>query len=205
MNQSMNRSGARPSQDAVRPRSAERRIRKIGTQNERGFRAQGFGRLLVTGLLAVSLVSMPSLALAGETAGEVSKESGLGAAAAVSSLIYGPAKLLYATGGLIVGGLAWAFTAGDSQVAEKVFTRSLRGTYVITPGILLGEERLEFIGRDIGVGETMAPASSVASATSAVETYGQTVEYGGQGYEQTYEAAQDSSKTPQQAYDDLGW
>ena len=105
-------------------------------------------RGLLIGVLAVTLLCAPSVGFAGEKAADVSRESGLGAAAAISSLIYGPVKLLYATGGLIVGSFAWIFTAGDSEVAEKVFTRSLRGDYVITPGILLGEEPLEFIGRD---------------------------------------------------------
>jgi hypothetical protein len=110
------------------------------------------GRLfrgLLVGVLAVTLIGAPSVGFAGGKAAEVSRESGLGAAAAVSSLIYGPVKLIYAVGGLVVGSFAWVFTAGDSEVAEKVFVRSLRGTYVITPEILLGEERVEFIGRDV--------------------------------------------------------
>ncbi len=119
-------------------------------------------RGLLVGVLAVTLLGAPSVGFAGEKAAEVSRESGLGAAAAVSTLIYGPVKLLYATGGLIVGAFAWAFTAGDSQVAEKVFSRSLRGTYVITPEILLGEEKLEFIGRDLP--ESSAPTETVAAA-----------------------------------------
>ena len=69
-----------------------------------------------------------------------------------------------------------AENGGDSAVAEKVFTRSLRGDYVITPGMLMGEESVEFIGRDIA--ETTAPTASVASAAPA--------------YEET-------------DYDDLGW
>jgi hypothetical protein len=114
-------------------------------------RRSKFGRSvrgLIVGVLAVTLLSVPSVGFAGEKAAEVSKESGLGAAAAVSSLIYGPVKLVWAAGGLIVGSLAWVFTAGDTEVASTVYTRSLRGDYVITPGILLGEEPLEFIGRD---------------------------------------------------------
>ena len=124
-------------------------------------------RLVVAGLLAAVLVMAPTASLAGDSAADVSKESGLGAAAAVSSLFYGPTKLLYATGGLIVGGLAWAFTAGDTEVAKKVFTRSLRGDYVITPAMLVGDESLEFIGRDSSV--TEAPIASVASAAPAYE------------------------------------
>lgn len=117
---------------------------------------------LLAGVLAVTLLGAPSVGFAGEKAAVVSRESGIGAAAALSSLIYGPIKLVYATGGLIVGSLSWLFTAGDNEVAEKVFTRSLRGTYVITPGILLGEEPLEFIGRNV---EPFRPKTeAVASA-----------------------------------------
>ena len=126
-----------------------------------------FFRGFLVGVLAVALLGTPSVGFAGEKAATVSRESGLGAAAAISSLIYGPAKLLYATGGLVIGAFAWVFTAGDTEVAEMVFTRSLRGTYVITPEILLGEERLEFIGRDVH--ETPVPTETVAAAdTSSV-------------------------------------
>jgi hypothetical protein len=117
---------------------------------------------LLAGVLAVTLLGAPSIGFAGERAAFVSKEGGIGAAAALSSLVYGPVKLLYAAGGLIVGSFSWIFTAGDNEVASKVFTRALRGTYVITPGILLGEEPLEFIGRDV---EPFAPRTeAVASA-----------------------------------------
>jgi len=122
-------------------------------------------RSLVALVLAVALVALPSVGLAENKAGEVGRESGLGAAAAISSLVYGPLKLVYATGGLVVGAFAWVFTAGDTQVAEKVFTRSLRGTYVITPEILLGEQRLEFIGRDLG--DRAVRTENVASASAA--------------------------------------
>jgi hypothetical protein len=144
-----------PSQVEVRP------------EHSRTRRHPNVGHVVATGLLAVSLVAAPSAAFAESKALEVSRESGLGAASALSSLVYGPLKLLYAAGGLIVGGFAWAFTAGDSQVAETVFTRSLRGDYVITPKILLGEQRLEFIGRDIG--EAEAPPAAVASAAPAAQ------------------------------------
>jgi hypothetical protein len=85
-------------------------------------------RLLAVGLTACLLAS-PSIALAGDHTKEVSKESGMGAAAALSSLVYSPVKLVYAVGGLVIGSLAWVFTAGDTEVADKVYVRSLRGTY----------------------------------------------------------------------------
>lgn len=124
--------------------------------------------------LTVGLLASPSVALAGDHTKEVSKESGLGAAAALSSLIYSPVKLVYAVGGLVVGSLAWVFTAGDTNVADKVYVRSLRGTYVITPEILKGEEPLVFIGRDPSVMpvEPKAVATGpVADAPAAGDAY----------------------------------
>lgn len=126
-------------------------------------------RGLLVGVLAVTLMGAPSIGFAGEKAAEVSRESGLGAAAALSSLVYGPVKLVYAMGGLIVGSFAWIFTGGDSEVAEVVFVRSLRGTYVITPEILLGEERLEFIGRDVH--DEPMPTETVAIADPPSKPY----------------------------------
>jgi len=127
-------------------------------------------RGLRVGVLAVTLLlGAPSVGFAGGKAAEVSRESGLGAAAALSTLVYGPVKLLYAMGGLVTGSLAWVFTAGDTQVAEMVYTRSLRGTYVITPEILLGEERLEFIGRDAH--DPSEPTETVATADTPGASY----------------------------------
>ena len=81
------------------------------------------GRVLLIGVLAVTLLCAPSMALGRDKVAEVSRESGIGAAAAIASLVYGPVKLLYATGGRVVGAFSWVFTAGDTEVAEKVFTR----------------------------------------------------------------------------------
>ena len=138
-------------------------------------------RKLMTALLVVALLGAPSIGFAGEAARETGREGGLGAAAALSSLVYGPVKLVYATGGLIVGAFAWAFTAGDTQVATKVFTRSLRGNYVVTPDHLTGERELVFIGRDVGQ-VAAGPAEAVAAAQTAT-----------------------AEKTDESDYDEMGW
>jgi hypothetical protein len=139
------------------------------------------------GLLSLALVAAPSLSFAGGKAEETGREGALGAAAAVSSLIYGPVKLIYATGGLLVGAFAWAFTAGDTEVAGKVFTRSLRGTYVITPDILTGEQELVFIGRDVNEPSAhtseMVSSSSVPSGVDPAPVVDETID--GNGYDET--------------------
>ena len=98
-------------------------------------------------LACALLVGLPATSQAGATA-EMSKQAGLGAASAITSLVYAPVKMVYALGGLIVGGLAWGFSGGDNQVAKVVLTPSILGDYVVTPKQLVGDEPIEFFGRD---------------------------------------------------------
>jgi hypothetical protein len=114
--------------------------------------------------LVVALVCAPlQSALAKNDALGTAKEGGLGMAAAVSSLVYGPSKVVYAIGGTFISGFAWVFSGGDSEVAGTVLTRAVRGTYVISPETLTGEKEIEFVGRSPEY-RTNAPRQQVASA-----------------------------------------
>jgi hypothetical protein len=84
---------------------------------------------------------------AGSEKGDMAKVAGVGFGSALVSLVYGPTKILYATGGVLVGGLAFAFSGGDSEVAQVILTPSVRGDYVVTPAQLRGQEEIEFFGR----------------------------------------------------------
>jgi hypothetical protein len=98
------------------------------------------------------LVCVVVLALAPQAAraeGErIESEAGFGALAAVCTLIYSPVKVVYAVGGLVIGGLAWGLSGGDSSVLKAVVTPAVRGDYVITPSLLRGERSIEFFGKD---------------------------------------------------------
>jgi hypothetical protein len=102
--------------------------------------------------MLVAAVSLsPAAAWAdGAGAGEKAKEAALGAGSALISLVYAPVKLVYATCGVLVGGLAYAFSGGDAEVANVVLTPSVLGTYVISPAHLTGQQEFEFFGRDPG-------------------------------------------------------
>ena len=102
-------------------------------------------------VLASVLVSAPGLARAAEEQ-STAANAGLGAASALTTLLYGPIKCVYALGGLIVGGLAWPLSGGDSDVMWKIMNPAVRGDYVVTPAHLTGEKPLEFLGRDPGYG-----------------------------------------------------
>jgi hypothetical protein len=97
-------------------------------------------------LAAVAALAL-ALAPATSRAEDLGNEAGLGAAAALGSLLYAPVKLIYAMGGGLTAGLAWVFSAGDSDVVNPIIDASLRGDYVITPDHLRGERPVEFIGR----------------------------------------------------------
>jgi hypothetical protein len=109
-------------------------------------------------LVGVSvLVLAPQAALAeGE---RIESEAGFGALSALCTLIYSPVKVVYAVGGLLVGGLAWGLSGGDGDVLRAVVTPAVRGDYVITPSLLRGERPIEFFGRDPAY-RTDAPADA---------------------------------------------
>ena len=74
------------------------------------------------------------------------REGGLGAVAAMTSLVYSPFKLLYAASGIALGSGSFIWTWGDRDAAMKVVNTSVGGDYVITPDILRGSADLRFTG-----------------------------------------------------------
>ena len=89
------------------------------------------------------------LQAAGASADEDSfwKDVGFGAGAALTNVLYIPAKLVYASVGGLVGGLAYVVTLGSTETANAIWEPTLGGTYVLTPGMLTGEDQLHFNGR----------------------------------------------------------
>jgi hypothetical protein len=96
--------------------------------------------------LVVFVAGSPGLARA-QSAEPTWENGGLGAAAALASLVYGPIKLSNAILGLVVGGFAYPLSGGDADVTMSVINTSVRGDYVVTPSHLRGERPLEFFGR----------------------------------------------------------
>ncbi len=103
-------------------------------------------RLCLALLTCACLLAHPGFAQANDE--NLGEEGGWGALAAVSTLVYGPVKVCYATLGLVIGGMAWGLTGGDGEVMKTVITSSVRGDYVVTPDHLRGTRSLEFLGRD---------------------------------------------------------
>lgn len=127
-------------------------------------RVRGRGRVakvvrsVIAVVAVVLLASAPAsaeLQQAGARADEGGfwSDVGLGAGAAATNLIYIPTKLVYAVCGTVVGGLAWLVTLGSTETANAIWEPTLGGTYVLTPAMLAGEEKLHFNGPPAGVSD----------------------------------------------------
>jgi len=119
-------------------RSRETRDRRMSSVRSRLCAA------ITCGVLAVAVSASPASA----GGNELAQEGGTGALAALATLIYGPVKIVYATGGLVFGGLAYVFSGGNTDVLNAVLTPAVRGDYVITPNVVVGNQEWHFLGQD---------------------------------------------------------
>lgn len=90
------------------------------------------------GMLAVTL-TVPTFAHA-----DYIEDVGMGTATVAANLLYVPTKLIYATLGGITGGFAYVLTGANYQVAERIWTPSLGGNYVLNPEQLRGNQTIYF-------------------------------------------------------------
>ena len=107
---------------------------------------------MIAVILVVTFCSLTVVppALAQERSNEDAESTplqyGLGVASVFTSLPYSIGKFFFATLGGIFGGFTYAFSAGNEKAAKAVWDTSMRGTYVITPRHLKGEESVRFLG-----------------------------------------------------------
>ena len=77
---------------------------------------------------------------------EVGTELGWGVGSVLANIFYMPTKITYAGLGLLTGGLGYLLTAGRGDVANGIIYPAVKGTYVVTPSHLRGEQPVIFIG-----------------------------------------------------------
>lgn len=102
-------------------------------------------RSRVAGLVLTGMIlGQPGAARAHSQAGE----AGMALAAVVANTLYVPAKMLVATGGMVVGALAGAATGGDTRTAYAFWVPAGGGTYMLRPAHIDGTEPIQFFGSD---------------------------------------------------------
>lgn len=97
-------------------------------------------RIACSGLLAL-LLATPEAVRA-----DFADDAGMGTATVLANVVYMPTKVVYATLGGITGGFAYILTGGNYSAAERVWTPSLGGNYVLNPEHLRGQEQIYFSG-----------------------------------------------------------
>jgi len=96
-------------------------------------------------VLGLALVLLPGPAAARDD--EEKPPGGFATAGSLlCTLVYSPVKLAYAASGLLVGSMAWAWSAGSDRVSRPIYRAALKGDYVVLPEHLTGERKLEFRG-----------------------------------------------------------
>jgi len=93
---------------------------------------------------------------------EVGTELGWGFGSVIANIFYMPTKVTYAGLGLLTGGLGYLLTAGRGDVANEIIYPAVRGTYVVTPSHLKGEQPVVFIGASP---EASQPQQQVSAVT----------------------------------------
>lgn len=134
------------------------------TQLLKGIALASFVTVMAAPLHAQSSAPVPSSQPAEDSVGE---EAGYGVGAAVASVFYIPAKVVYAGFGLLAGGLGYVVSGGRADVANNIIYPAVRGNYVVTPSNLKGTEPLYFVGApppETGP-RAEAPASTTTTAT----------------------------------------
>ena len=74
----------------------------------------------------------------------LTSEGSTGAGAALVNLIYAPLKMAYASGGLVVSGLGWMWTGGDTSISGPIYRAAVGGDYVLTPDHVSRNEDFTF-------------------------------------------------------------
>ncbi|HXZ85276.1 MAG TPA: hypothetical protein VEI82_07280 [Myxococcota bacterium] len=112
-------------------------------------------RFVLVSLVGLCVAALPLAARADEAPERnIFAHYGLGVGAVLCTLVYGPAKVVYATLGSVTGGLAWLLTGGRTDVPREIIQPAVRGDYVVTPEHLTFNQPLMFVGKEHALDKT---------------------------------------------------
>ena len=86
-----------------------------------------------------------------QTSGTDSSDgTGIQVASWLLTVPYCAGKSAFAIAGSVVGGLGYAFSGGNSETAQSIWSKTVYGTYILRPAHLRGEEPIQFLGKADG-------------------------------------------------------
>jgi hypothetical protein len=103
--------------------------------------------LIVTFMGMTMIPSGSALAEDKSSGTDSSDDTGIKVASWLLTVPYCAGKSAFAIAGSVVGGLGYAFSGGNSETAQAIWTKSVYGTYILRPAHLRGEEQIHFLGK----------------------------------------------------------
>ena len=122
--------------------------------------------LIVTFMSVTMIPSDSSLAQDQASGTDSSEGTGIQVASWLLTIPYCVGKSAFAIAGSVVGGLGYAFSGGNSETAQAIWTKSVYGTYILRAAHLRGEEPIHFFGQaDDDQGIPMKRASTTSESS----------------------------------------
>lgn len=127
----------------------------------RSFASRSIAIVLIVTFMGLTMIPLESsLAQDQTSSSDTSEGTGIQVASWLLTVPYCAGKSAFAIAGSVVGGLGYAFSGGNSETAQAIWTKSVYGTYILRPGHLRGEEPIHFLGKgDDGQSEPMKRVS----------------------------------------------
>ncbi len=116
-------------------------------------------RMMVAATAVAATLAMPQAA----RAEDYPENAGWGVLAVLANLGYMPVKTVYAVLGGLTGSLAYVCTGGSYETASNIWSMSMGGTYVLTPGMIRGEDPIAFAGSSTSGGSADTSVSEAPS------------------------------------------
>jgi hypothetical protein len=103
--------------------------------------------VLIAAVMGLTMMT-PRLAFAEDqtSSSDSSEGTGIQVASWLLTIPYCAGKSAFAIAGSVVGGLGYAFSGGNAETAQIIWTKSVYGTYILRPAHLRGEEPIHFVG-----------------------------------------------------------
>jgi len=118
--------------------------------------------VLIVTVMGLTMMT-PRLAFAEDQTSSTDSSEGTGIQVAswLLTLPYCAGKSAFAIAGSVVGSLGYAFSGGNSETAQAIWTKSVYGTYILRPAHLRGEEPIHVVGEaDENKNESMKRAAA---------------------------------------------
>lgn len=107
--------------------------------------------VLIMTVMGLTMI-LPGSTLANDQASgtDSSEGTGIQVASWLLTVPYCVGKSAFAIAGSVVGGLGYAFSGGNPETAQSIWTKTVYGTYILRPSHLRGEEPIQFLGKADG-------------------------------------------------------